>query len=133
MAWHQRLLSQIRTTLGFEWVSGRQGTGYDKMSLLPQSISNRFKLDLLFIRMSEGVEIPSHVDPVPDNMKKLGYTKHVRMNIIIIAPIDGGEFCLNSVATQKRINIFSPSHTNHSVTKIQKGSRLVLSCGWLKK
>ncbi len=100
MAWHRRLLSQIGTSLGFEWVSGRQGTGYDKMSLLPQSISNRFKFDLLFIRMSEGVEIPSHVDPVPDNMKKLGYTKHVRMNIIIIAPIDGGDGLMHQ-ATQK--------------------------------
>lgn len=127
------ILSRIRSMFGLKWVSGRQGTGYDKMILVPAWLSEKFKFDLVLIRMTEGIEIPTHIDPVPCEMIRQGFIKHVRVNIIIIKPSDGGDFCLNSTATKKRINIFSPSHTPHSVTMIKGGSRLVLSCGWLRK
>lgn len=106
----------------FRWRSGRQDTGYEKMLLLINPFLIPF--DLYLLRFREGAEIPSHTDPVREK-------RHFRLNIIIRQARRGGEFiCSDPIFETHRIKLFRPDISPHSVTRIKKGSRYVLSLGW---
>lgn len=107
----------------FRWEQGRQGTGYDKMLLLTSSWPIAF--DSYFIRYPEGSEIPPHVDKVEKG-------KHYRLNIVIKSCKIGGEFiCKDPIFETKRIKLFRPDVSEHSVSKVVKGNRYIFSIGWL--
>jgi hypothetical protein len=107
----------------FRWQSGRQGSGYDKMLLLTAAWPLRF--DSYLIRFPEGSQIPPHTDPVSSG-------RHYRLNIILKGPRAGGEFvCATPIYASKRIKFFRPDACEHSVTKVERGSRYVLSIGWI--
>ncbi len=108
----------------FHWELGRQKSGYDKMlicgSLWP------IKFDTYLLRFPEGSEIVPHKD-------KVEFGKHYRFNIVLKNATEGGEFiCSNPIFQTKRINFFRPDKSEHQVSKIIKGSRYLLSIGWVK-
>ncbi|GGC63893.1 2OG-Fe(II) oxygenase [Undibacterium terreum] len=110
--------------LAFRWQRGRQGTGYDKMLLLTAPWPLPF--DSYLIRYPEGSEIPPHTDPVQAG-------RHYRLNLILKSPRAGGEFvCATPIYSSKRIKLFRPDACEHSVTRVEGGSRYVLSIGWVR-
>lgn len=107
-----------------KWDQGRQGTGYGKKLLL----TGRWPLpfDCYLLKYPEGSEIPPHVDPVVKG-------KHYRLNIVLKASKQGGEFmCATPVWAIGRIKLFRPDVCEHSVTKVKGSTRYVLSIGWIK-
>jgi len=107
----------------FRWRRGRQGTGYDKMLLVTAPWPVPF--DSYLLRYSEGSEIPPHADPVHDRA-------HYRLNVVLKSPRSGGDFvCADPIFETKRIKLFRPDKSQHSVTRVVGGSRYVLSVGWL--
>ena len=105
------------------WRPGRQGTGYEKMVLLVNPWLVPF--DSYLIRYQEGRSIPPHTDPVTDR-------RHFRLNIILSPARKGGEFyCDDPIIETRRIKLFRPDKTQHSVTKNEEGTRLVFSFGWV--
>ena len=108
----------------FRWQSGRQGSGYDKMLLLTGKWPIPF--DCYVIRYPEGSSIPPHKDPVQQG-------RHYRLNVILKSPKSGGEFvCATPIYSSTRIKLFRPDECEHSVTRVQGGSRYVLSIGWVR-
>ena len=108
----------------FRWQGGRQNTGYEKMLLC----STRWpvKFDLYILKFNLGSEIFPHIDSV-------AFGKHYRLNIVLWAASEGGEFiCSNPIFATKKIKFFRPDISEHSVTKIRKGTRYVLSLGWIR-
>lgn len=106
-----------------QWSDGRQNTGYQKKLILQWKF-----FDVWLIKYKEGDHIPEHVDVVSE-----GYNHH-RINIVLKEALQGGDFiCPNAKKFLKRIYLFRPDRDKHSVTKIIKGERLVLSIGWIKK
>jgi hypothetical protein len=107
------------------WQQGRQGTGYDKLLILVNPFLIPF--DLYLLRFPDGTEIPSHRDPVTER-------RHFRLNIILKRPRSGGEFsCQDPIFETKRIKLFRPDLSLHSVSRVEGGSRYVLSLGWVLK
>lgn len=107
----------------FRWKSGRQNTGYEKMLLLINPFLLPF--DLYLLRFREGAEIPAHTDPVRDK-------RHFRLNIVVRKARRGGEFvCSRPIFETRRIKLFRPDISSHSVTRIEEGTRYVLSLGWV--
>ncbi len=109
----------------FRWRSGRQESGYEKMLLL----ANPFLLpfDCYLLRFREGAEVPEHTDPVSDK-------RHYRLNIILRHAKSGGEFvCAEPIYASRRIKLFRPDVTPHSVSRVNAGTRYVLSVGWVRK
>ena len=104
------------------WEQGRQGTGYLKRLLL------RGKTwDLYLLKYPEGSYIPAHKDPVP------GFEHH-RINIVLIKPKAGGQFWMENIPeTAKRFIYFRSDITTHGIKKIERGTRWVLSFGWIRK
>ena len=110
-------------TNAFRWRSGRQGTGYDKMLLATARWPLPF--DAYLIRYPEGTEIPPHTDPVASG-------RHFRLNIVLKSPRSGGEFiCAAPIFQTRRIKLFRPDACEHSVTRVEGGSRYVFSVGWV--
>ena len=117
--------SAMREYLGtaFRWQQGRQGTGYDKMLLITAPWPVPF--DSYLIRYPEGSEIPPHTDPVAKG-------RHYRLNVILKAPKSGGDFvCSEPIWETRRIKLFRPDKSSHSVSRVVGGSRYVLSLGWV--
>jgi hypothetical protein len=78
-------------------------------------------------RYPEGSAIPSHTDPVRTG-------RHYRLNIVVKASPSGGEFlCATPIWESRRIKFFRPDACEHSVTRVEGGSRYVLSLGWVLK
>ena len=105
------------------WRRGRQGTGYDKLLLacLPWPLP----FDCYLIRYPIGSEIPQHVDPAGDR-------RHFRLNVVIKASPEGGEFvCERPLFETSRVKFFRPDVSPHAVTRVEGGPRYVLSVGWL--
>ncbi len=106
------------------WESGRQQTGYEKMLLA----TARFPLpfDLYLLRYREGASVPSHVDPVDGR-------RHFRLNIVLCEAERGGQFeCKHPIFETRRIKVFRPDVSEHAVSKVEAGCRMVLSFGWVR-
>jgi hypothetical protein len=110
----------------FKWKKGRQNTGYEKLKIF-----QFFNMDCYILRYNVGDSIPWHTDPVPGR-------KHFRLNIVLKNAIRGGIFCArytdSNQFTQFKINrssvvFFRSDITEHSVSEIEKGQRIVLTFG----
>jgi hypothetical protein len=119
LTWRDYLHTALR------WQRGRQGTGYDKMLLLAARWPLAF--DSYLIRYPEGSEIPPHTDPITKG-------RHYRLNVILKSPQRGGEFICNApIFSTRLIKLLRPDVCEHSVTRVESGSRYVLSIGWVRK
>eukprot|EP00746_Dinoflagellata_sp_MGD_P140514 gnl/MRDRNA2_/MRDRNA2_73745_c0_seq2.p1 gnl/MRDRNA2_/MRDRNA2_73745_c0~~gnl/MRDRNA2_/MRDRNA2_73745_c0_seq2.p1 ORF type:complete len:113 (-),score=14.18 gnl/MRDRNA2_/MRDRNA2_73745_c0_seq2:61-399(-) len=108
----------------FRWQQGRQLSGYDKMLLL--RCSSWLKFDMYLLRFPQGSEIKPHQDKVDKG-------HHYRLNVILKEAQAGGEFiCSKPIFETPRIKFFRPDECEHSVTKVTKGARYVLSVGWVR-
>ena len=108
----------------FRWQRGRQQSGYDKMLLCGARWPIKF--DTYLLKFPLGSEIKPHIDKVDSG-------KHYRLNIIIKNAHAGGEFiCQDTIFQSKRIKLFRPDLTLHAVSKVEKGTRYLLSIGWVK-
>lgn len=105
------------------WQEGRQGTGYRKMLLA----RGRWPLpfDLWLLHFPEGSEVPWHQDPVPEG-------SHHRINLDIVQARSGGLFETPAGPDTRRVRLFRPDNTLHRVTRIDRGSRWLLSFGWIR-
>ena len=113
----------------FQWEEGRQQTGYERMLLLTGKWPIPF--DFYLIRYKVGAFIPPHVDKAE---KGEFYREHHRMNLVLKHANSGGEFhCKNTIINHPRFKYFRPDLHEHSVTKVTKGTRYILSFGWLGK
>ncbi len=108
----------------FRWRLGRQGTGYHKMFLgggywpLP--------FDIYLLKFLTGHAIPPHIDKVESG-------KHFRLNIVLKPAKEGGQFvCQESLYENRVIKYFRSDISEHAVTEVKKGTRYVLSIGWVK-
>lgn len=82
--------------------------------------------DVYLLSFAKGVSIPTHTDRAPAGKR------HYRFNIFLRQPKRGGQFVSTGcILSGWRFNVFRPDITPHSVSKIEQGSRLVLSIGWL--
>ena len=107
------------------WQRGRQDSGYDKMLLL-QSLWP-LPLDVYLLRFPTGSQIQPHVDRVESGA-------HYRLNLVIQRARAGGEFaCSNAIHDSPRIKLFRPDICEHSVSRVDSGTRYVLSVGWVRK
>lgn len=109
----------------FNWINGRQNTGYKKITFL----SSKFLIpyDLHLLKFEKGSFIPNHIDSVD-------YGKHYRVNIILKNAKKGGNFiCKNPIFETKRIKFFRPDISEHSVSEVIEGNRYVLSFGFILK
>jgi hypothetical protein len=110
----------------FNWETGRQNTGYDKLRLLPEQFF--LPIDCYLLRFPEGCNVPPHTDPV-----KEGYN-HFRVNLILKKADNGGEFVTtDAILDWPRLKFFRPDICEHSVTEVKSGVRYLLSIGWLKR
>jgi hypothetical protein len=106
------------------WRRGRQETGYDKMLMLQSPWPLPF--DVYLLRFREGAEIPPHTDPVSSG-------RHFRCNIVLKRATVGGDFvCTRPIFATPRIKLFRPDACEHSVTRVARGTRYVLSIGWVR-
>ncbi len=104
------------------WEQGRQKTGYLKKCLIN---SKRFKFDMYLLKYPEGSEIPEHVDSAI-----IPFHEHHRINVVLKKPKRGGHFCIDGYRQKGRFFKFRPDKEKHSVTKVLRGTRYVLSIGW---
>lgn len=89
--------------------------------------SERFMCDGYLLYYPTGGEIKPHVD-------KVDFGRHYRLNIMLKKAKKGGEFvCKDPIFRFWRIFFFRPDVSEHSVTKIEEGKRLMLSIGWVRK
>ena len=83
--------------------------------------------DCYLLRFREGSEIAEHTDPVDGK-------RHFRVNMILVEAEEGGVFeCEDPIFETKRLKIFRPDRSPHSVTRVDSGTRYVLSFGWVLK
>ncbi len=83
--------------------------------------------DCYLLKFPEESEIPEHTDKTESG-------RHFRMNIVLKKAQIGGEFvCENPIWNFGRIKLFRPDESKHSVTKVVKGNRYLLSIGWVRK
>ncbi len=108
----------------FRWINGRQESGYQRMLLFRSTL---IKADCYLLRFPANSEIKPHVDAV-----KAG--RHFRVNIILKHAANGGNFeCSSCIINWPRLKVFRPDLYSHSVTRVEKGTRYVLSIGWVRK
>lgn len=100
------------------WKTGRQGTGYARLTLLATSW-----LDCHVLRYMPGDFIPPHTDKLVDGRK------HYRMNIRLTG--DDSFKCAWTVFKWWRVTIFRPDLCVHSVPVVQR-KRYMLSIGWAR-
>ena len=107
-----------------KWENGRQGTGYRKMLLLTGTFPLPF--DVYLINFPQGSRVTPHRDPVPKG-------RHYRLNVVLKEAEIGGTFICKGplLFEKKRIKLFRPDIQIHAVSKILKGSRYLLSVGWV--
>ncbi|MGH7241018.1 MAG: 2OG-Fe(II) oxygenase [Candidatus Saccharimonadales bacterium] len=124
------------------WQTGRQGTGYQKLLLLESKLLH---IDAWILKYGVGAHIPMHNDPIPGR-------KHWRVNVVLWEAQEGGGPTMAHVNDGKtnpnpiwwrprigrrwtlskyvRVAVFRSDLCNHCVSKIEKGTRIVLSLGW---
>ncbi|AUG88388.1 hypothetical protein PQC39_gp024 [Vibrio phage Vp_R1] len=112
----KRFLHYITT----KFEDGRQSGGYKKLTLF---YSKLLKADAYLLYYPEGSSIPPHIDNIESG-------KHYRLNIEIKRAEAGGIFYSeDTVFDIGRVVLFRPDINLHRVSRINKGSRLVLSFG----
>ncbi|MDE0855388.1 MAG: hypothetical protein OSA97_13300 [Nevskia sp.] len=119
------MASALRAYLSdaFRWRGGRQRSGYERMLLAQGWLPLPF--DLYLLRFPAGSEVRTHTDRVESG-------DHYRLNIILRPARRGGEFrCADPIFVSRRIKLFRPDRSEHSVTRIESGTRYVLSLGWV--
>lgn len=110
-------------TSWLRWKGGRQETGYDKLLLATARLPVPF--DLYLLRYRRGASVPPHVDPVDGK-------RHYRINVILREAERGGFFrCVGPILETRRIKVFRPDVSEHSVSAVEAGTRLVVSLGWV--
>ena len=108
-----------------KWTEGRQGSGYFKRLLgCGQFLS--IPWDLYLIKFPEGSFINTHTDPVQPG------DEHYRLNIVVKGA-EGGKFHGRTLYETKRVKLFRPDIEPHWVSEVEKGTRYVLSFGFLLK
>lgn len=105
-----------------KWEKGRQNSGYFKFKIIQSKI---LKLDIYLLKFPKNSFIKTHKDEVLKG-------KHFRLNIIIKKAKVGGIFYLEGKKQKGRFHSFRPDIQKHSLSKIQDGTRYVLSIGWIK-
>jgi hypothetical protein len=111
-------------TSWLRWNAGRQETGYHKLLLATSPVPVPF--DLYLLRYRVGAGIPPHVDPVDGR-------RHYRINIVLREAERGGCFsCVAPIFETRRIKVFRPDVSEHAVSTVEAGTRLVLSLGWAR-
>lgn len=111
-----------------KWTSGRQNTGYEKITFIEKgfSLGKFLGFDLHLIRYPSGSFILKHVD-------KVDFGKHYRFNFVLKRPKSGGIFeCEKLWQVGQRFFFFRPDLHEHSVSKCE-GTRYVLSFGFITK
>ncbi len=116
---------------------GRQGTGYEKASLLDSIMGERLVkkclaalggpllYDAWVLRYPVDTEIPEHADPAAEGLC------HVRINALALGGaggvlyVDGAEVPLDAGDAY----LFRPDVMRHRVTRVERHERLVLSVG----
>lgn len=108
------------------WTGGRQESGYQKMLLATLPFPLPF--DFYLLRYPEGAAIDWHRDEVAEG------SRHFRLNVVIKKAEEGGYFDSETypIFRTGRIVLFRPDLNKHRVTEIKKGTRYVLSLGWLR-
>lgn len=105
------------------WEEGRGESGYFKLKLLE---SKKMLFDLYLLKYPEGSSILPHKDAVE-------FGRHFRVNLIL-KKATGGEFlCGHKILSLGRLQIFRPDLNTHEVTLVTKGTRYVLSFGFVLK
>ena len=108
---------------------GRQLSGYLTFTLFKFLVPGNTRLygvDAYIIYYPNGSSIPPHIDPV-------GIGAHHRVNVVLKAPDAGGQFvCAGATALLNRVFYFRPDTMLHEVTSC-RGSRYILSFGWIIK
>lgn len=105
------------------WQTGRQKSGYHKLLLL--RCSRILKFDVYLLRYPTGSVVPKHTDKVQSG-------RHYRMNVIVKRAKLGGDFhCDDAIIHLRRFILFRPDLCEHHVSRIQDGSRYVISVGWV--
>ena len=106
----------------FGWNKGRQESGYRAFTLIYSSF---LRLDCHILHYPSGSSIPPHKDQVESGTMW-------RLNIELWRAEKGGQFNIAEASGWSlfdRIWFFAPSEVEHSVTKIEDGSRWVFSIG----
>lgn len=104
----------------WRWGNDKFATGYRIFTLFH---SKTLGIDLYLFRYPEGSFIPKHKDP-----KTNGPT--TRINLELRKAQQGGVFkCKRKWSLFDRLHVFRADRDYHSVSKIEKGSRWVLSLG----
>lgn len=111
-----------------DWQEGRQGTGYLKKLLWfgPTPFSTVW-FDIHLLKFPVGSGIPWHVDRVNPG------EKHYRLNVYLKGARRGGEFLSKKkpIVNGGFFQLFRPDINAHMVTKVEEGTRYVLSIGWV--
>lgn len=104
----------------FDWIEGRQNSGYFKMPLF---LSSFFRVDCYLLKFKQGSHVPEHLDPVDSG-------KHYRLNIILKGAV-GGEvkFAEKPILLGKRFHLFRPDIVKHSMAEVEAGTLYILSIG----
>lgn len=112
----------------WKWEKGRKATGYEKMLLVKSQRPIPF--DCYLLKLPEGCEVPWHKDLSPQP----GWN-HYRINLVLKRALSGGDFLVKGgpVLNLPRLKVFRPDQTEHAVSKVVGGERLVLSIGFLIK
>ena len=104
----------------FKWNKGRQATGYDVFTLIQ---SEYLALDCHILKYPTDSCIKPHVD-------KSEGGKHYRLNVELWSAKQGGKFKGQTIfSIFDKVHFVRPDKCEHEVTKIEKGSRWVLSIG----
>lgn len=108
----------------WRWGEDKFATGYKLFTLM---YIKSLRWDLYLFKYPEGSWLPKHKDPSK-------YGAHYRFNIVLKKPKKGGEFiCKEVIFKWWRFCLFRADTNYHKVTKIEKGTRWMLSFGFTLK
>ena len=109
----------------WRWGDDKFATGYRLFTFFH---SKRLGMDCYLFHYKQGSHIPRHKDPAQGG-------KMYRFNIELVPAKKGGEFICNKMiwSWKNRLFFFRADNSYHRVTKIEEGSRWVLSFGKIIK
>lgn len=114
-----------------QWDRGRQDTGYFKKKVFDSLFKHPFKkdgvagCDLYLLKFPEKSYLPKHKDEVT-------FGRHFRFNLILKPAKEGGKFfCEKSIIDWPFLKVFNPDANEHSLSEVTKGTRYVLSFGFV--